>query len=52
MIELGLIVPGMPQPLLAPEQNEGWGQIRAAFQLLYGVFFECQVAEYHFTIPN
>ncbi len=28
----GLIVPGLPQPLLAPDQNEGWGRIRAAFE--------------------
>jgi len=28
----GLIVPGLPQPLLVPEQNEGWGRIRAAFE--------------------
>ncbi len=27
----GLIVPGLPQPLLAPEQNEGWQRIRDAF---------------------
>lgn len=27
----GLIVPGLPQPLLAPEQNEGWQRIRNAF---------------------
>ena len=27
----GLIVPGLPQPLLAPEQNEGWTRLRAAF---------------------
>ena len=25
----GIIVPGLPQPLLAPEQNEGWGRIKA-----------------------
>jgi len=30
-VKLGLIVPGLPQPLLAPERNEGWGRIRAAF---------------------
>lgn len=28
----GLVVPGLPQPLLAPEQNEGWGRIRRAFE--------------------
>jgi reactive intermediate/imine deaminase len=28
---MGFIVPGLPQPLLAPEQNEGWGRIRAGF---------------------
>lgn len=28
----GLIVPGLPQPLLAPEQNEGWQRIRNAFE--------------------
>ena len=28
----GIIVPGLPQPLLAPEQNEGWGRIKDAFE--------------------
>lgn len=28
----GIIVPGLPQPLLVPEQNEGWGRLRAAFE--------------------
>ena len=28
---LGVHVPPHPQPLLAPEQNEGWGRLRAAF---------------------
>ena len=28
----GIIVPGLPQPLLAPEQNEGWGRIKEAFE--------------------
>ena len=27
----GLIVPGMPQPLLAPDQNPGWAALRTAF---------------------
>jgi hypothetical protein len=27
----GFLVPGLPQPLLAPEQNEGWGRLRRAF---------------------
>ncbi len=27
----GLIVPGLPQPLLAPEQNPGWRRLREAF---------------------
>jgi len=27
----GLLVPGLPQPLLAPEQNEGWARLRRAF---------------------
>ena len=27
----GLYVPPQPHPLLAPEQNEGWGQLRSAF---------------------
>ena len=31
-IMAGYIVPGLPQPLLAPEQNQGWGKIRAAFE--------------------
>ena len=28
----GLIVPGLPQPLLAPEQNPGWNSLRLAFE--------------------
>ncbi|MDP6932062.1 MAG: hypothetical protein QGG40_04060, partial [Myxococcota bacterium] len=27
----GVIVPGLPQPLLAPDQNPGWQRIRDAF---------------------
>ena len=27
----GYILPGLPQPLLAPEKNKGWGHIREAF---------------------
>jgi len=30
-VKLGLVVPGLPQPLLVPERNEGWGRVRAAF---------------------
>lgn len=33
MIKAGYIVPGKPQPLLAPEKNEGWGKIRKAFEV-------------------
>jgi enamine deaminase RidA (YjgF/YER057c/UK114 family)/aromatic ring-opening dioxygenase catalytic subunit (LigB family) len=28
---LGLIVPGLPHPLLAPDANAGWGRVAAAF---------------------
>ncbi len=28
----GLIVPGLPQPLLAPERNAGWQRLRGAFE--------------------
>ena len=28
----GVIVPGIPHPLLCPEKNEGWGQLRAGFE--------------------
>ena len=28
----GLIVPGIPHPLLCPEANAGWGQLRAGFE--------------------
>jgi len=31
MIVKGYLVPGMPQPLLVPEQNAGWGRVRDAF---------------------
>ncbi len=27
----GYVLPGLPQPLLAPEKNPGWGRIRDAF---------------------
>jgi 2-aminophenol/2-amino-5-chlorophenol 1,6-dioxygenase alpha subunit len=30
----GFIVPGLPQPLLAPEQWPGWGRVRQAFDIL------------------
>ena len=30
-IVLGFYVPPHPHPLLAPEQNEGWGRLREAF---------------------
>jgi len=29
---LGLVVPGIPHPLLAPEQNPGWQRLRDAFE--------------------
>lgn len=29
---LGLVVPGIPHPLLAPEQNPGWQRLRSAFE--------------------
>ena len=28
----GLLVPGIPHPLLAPEQNEGWARLRQGFE--------------------
>ena len=28
----GYVLPGLPQPLLAPERNEGWARIRTAFK--------------------
>ena len=28
----GLIVPGLPHPLLVPEQNPGWQQLRDGFE--------------------
>ncbi len=28
----GILVPGMPHPLLCPEKNEGWGRIRKAYE--------------------
>ena len=31
MIVKGLIVPGIPHPLLCPEANEGWGRLREGF---------------------
>ena len=27
----GLYVPPHPHPLLAPDQNKGWGELRAAY---------------------
>ena len=32
MIVKGLIVPGIPHPLLCPEANEGWGRLREGFE--------------------
>lgn len=32
MIPYGVLVPGLPHPLLCPEKNEGWGRIRQAFE--------------------
>ena len=28
----GVIVPGIPHPLLCPEKNEGWSRLRAGFE--------------------
>ncbi|MFT4977278.1 MAG: 2-aminophenol/2-amino-5-chlorophenol 1,6-dioxygenase alpha subunit [Myxococcota bacterium] len=33
-IPFGLVVPGLPHPLLAADQNPGWAAIRAAFDTL------------------
>jgi len=32
IVRLGLVVPGFPQPLLAPERNAGWARVRAGFE--------------------
>ena len=32
MIVKGLIVPGIPHPLLCPDANEGWGRLREGFE--------------------
>jgi 2-aminophenol/2-amino-5-chlorophenol 1,6-dioxygenase alpha subunit len=32
VIVYGLYVPGLPQPLLCPEKNEGWMRLRKAFE--------------------
>lgn len=31
-VVLGIIVPGLPQPLLCPEASEGWSRLRAGFE--------------------
>ncbi|MEQ1506065.1 MAG: hypothetical protein ABMB14_27785 [Myxococcota bacterium] len=31
-VVFGLLVPGLPHPLLCPEKNAGWGRLRAAFE--------------------
>jgi 2-aminophenol/2-amino-5-chlorophenol 1,6-dioxygenase alpha subunit len=31
-VPYGVLVPGLPQPLLCPEKNEGWMRIRRAFE--------------------
>ncbi len=31
-VTLGVIVPGLPHPLLVPEQNEGWMRLRVAYE--------------------
>jgi 2-aminophenol/2-amino-5-chlorophenol 1,6-dioxygenase alpha subunit len=33
---LGIVVPGRPQPLLAPDRNAGWARLREAFETLAG----------------
>ena len=32
MIVKGIIVPGIPHPLLCPDANEGWSRLRAGFE--------------------
>jgi 2-aminomuconate deaminase len=32
MITKAILIPGLPQPLLAPEQNPGWGRLRTAME--------------------
>ena len=31
VIKLGVLVPGLPHPLLCPEKNKGWQNIRNGF---------------------
>jgi reactive intermediate/imine deaminase len=31
-VVLGILVPGLPHPLLCPEKNEGWARVRAGFE--------------------
>jgi len=38
----GLLVPGLPQPLLAPEQNEGWARLRKAFEVARDEIAACK----------
>ena len=33
VIKLGMLVPGLPHPLLCPEKNKGWGTIRDGFEV-------------------
>ena len=33
IIKLGMIVPGLPHPLLCPEKNKGWNNIRDGFEI-------------------
>jgi len=28
----GIVVPGLPHPLLCPDENEGWSNLRAGFE--------------------
>ncbi|MBR56753.1 MAG: hypothetical protein CMH54_01710 [Myxococcales bacterium] len=37
----GLLVPGIPHPLLAPEQNEGWQKLRDGFEAARQELIEC-----------
>ena len=33
VIKLGMLVPGLPHPLLCPEKNKGWSAIRDGIQV-------------------
>ena len=39
---VGLILPGLPHPLLQPEGNPSWGEIRKGFEACSSATHRCE----------